>query len=315
MNKLKVSILIPSYNHGKTIFEAINSVCKQSYENLELIIVDDASTDNSVEIIKKYIKNSKLNIMLIVNTKNSGVCKTLNTGLKNSSGDIVAILASDDLMMPNRLNVEVKFFEENTGLNVLYTNGMYFNGNKKFGDVHRKIKKYLKLGASETKKEILSSIPGLYIQSMLIKRSFIIEIGGFDEETGSDDWSLNIRIFTKLTGILDFKFIDRVSFLYRLHGNQMHTSSSIMKPMIRKVIKRYFNYRDRVNYIATALLIKACYRCREKRYRRSVAYIKKSYALFNINGAPIFKIFIFFIRFLVDKFDRMLVNLRRQVIK
>ena len=119
MNKLKVSILIPSYNHGKTIFEAINSVCKQSYENLELIIVDDASTDNSVEIIKKYIKNSKLNIMLIVNTKNSGVCKTLNTGLKNSSGDIVAILASDDLMMPNRLNVEVKFFEENTGLNVL----------------------------------------------------------------------------------------------------------------------------------------------------------------------------------------------------
>lgn len=107
MNKL-VSIIIPSYNSELFISETITSVLNQTYKNFELIIVDDNSIDDSLNIIKKFAKNDD-RIKLVCLKLNSGVANARNIGLENSSGDYIAFLDSDDKWYSNKLEEQLNF--------------------------------------------------------------------------------------------------------------------------------------------------------------------------------------------------------------
>jgi len=102
----KISIITPSYNQGQYIEETILSVLNQNYPNLEYIIIDGASTDSSVEIIKKY--ESKLTYW--VSEKDNGQSHAINKGFKLATGDIVCWLNSDDLLLPETLNTVAEAF-------------------------------------------------------------------------------------------------------------------------------------------------------------------------------------------------------------
>jgi glycosyltransferase involved in cell wall biosynthesis len=103
----KVSILLPSYNYEKYIKEAIDSVLKQTYKNWELIIIDDGSSDNSVNIIKSY-KDKRI---IFHTQKNQGVTKTLNRALDISSGDYICFLDADDVYHPEKLEKQVEMMK------------------------------------------------------------------------------------------------------------------------------------------------------------------------------------------------------------
>lgn len=105
-NYPKISIVTPSYNQGKYIEETILSVLNQSYPNLEYIIIDGGSTDNSVEIIKKY--ENKLKFW--ISEKDSGQTNAINKGFEHATGDIFAYLNSDDVYLPNTLHLIAKLF-------------------------------------------------------------------------------------------------------------------------------------------------------------------------------------------------------------
>jgi glycosyltransferase involved in cell wall biosynthesis len=108
-----VSIITPSYNTAKFILETIESVVAQTYSNWEMIIVDDCSTDNSVEIIENYIqKNNENRIRLFVNQKNSGAALSRNLALREAKGRWIAFLDSDDLWLPSKLCEQIAFMEE-----------------------------------------------------------------------------------------------------------------------------------------------------------------------------------------------------------
>jgi len=107
-----VSIITPSYNSAKFIGETIESVLAQSYKSWEMIIVDDVSTDDSVEIISKYI-NKDRRIKLIQLSKNSGAAVARNTSIENASGRFLAFLDSDDLWKPAKLEEQISFMLEN----------------------------------------------------------------------------------------------------------------------------------------------------------------------------------------------------------
>jgi len=94
----KVSIVIPSYNTGKYVQESIESALNQTYQNIEVIVVDDGSTDNSLEIIKKYSERIK-----IIIKKNGGTASALNVGIKEMSGDWFKFLSADDVLYPNAI--------------------------------------------------------------------------------------------------------------------------------------------------------------------------------------------------------------------
>ena len=123
-----VSIIMPSYNTALYIEETIQSVLNQTYPNWELIIVDDCSNDNTDEVLEK-IKDPRIHYLK--NEKNSGAAVSRNKALREAKGQWIAFLDSDDLWMPNKLEKQIRFMEEN-GYAFSYTNyeEIDVNGNK-----------------------------------------------------------------------------------------------------------------------------------------------------------------------------------------
>ncbi len=106
-----VSIITPSYNSANFIGATIDSVIIQTYPNWEMIIVDDCSTDNSIEIIQKYVAQDR-RVKLIQNKKNRGAAETRNEALKVAKGRFIAFLDSDDLWYSNKLEEQIAFMEK-----------------------------------------------------------------------------------------------------------------------------------------------------------------------------------------------------------
>lgn len=121
-----ISIITTSYNYGKYISETIKSIQAQSYSDWELIIVDDSSEDNSVEIIKSFCKDKR--IKLICHDKNKGLTQSVKTGLKYAKGEWIAFLESDDLWRENTLKERVRAIKNNPQV------GIIFNDVEEFGD-------------------------------------------------------------------------------------------------------------------------------------------------------------------------------------
>ena len=105
-----VSIIMPSYNTAKYISDSIESVMTQTYTNWELIIVDDCSTDNSLEIIRSF--NDK-RIIILQNEKNSGAAISRNYALREAKGKWIAFLDSDDTWAPEKLEKQIRFMQDN----------------------------------------------------------------------------------------------------------------------------------------------------------------------------------------------------------
>ena len=118
MNEL-VSIIMPSYNTADYIGESIKSVQAQVYSNWELIIVDDCSTDNTDDVVKPFLVDSR--IRYLKNERNSGAAVSRNRALRETKGRWIAFLDSDDLWAPEKLEKQISFMEKN-GYSFSYTN-------------------------------------------------------------------------------------------------------------------------------------------------------------------------------------------------
>lgn len=139
-----VSIIMPAYNAEKTIRESIESVISQTFKEWELIIVNDFSTDNTEEIIKEYLSDSRINY--IKNNENLRVAKTRNKGIQESKYKYIAFLDSDDLWKPEKLEIQITFMESN---NIAFTSTDYelitFEGDKLNKYIKAKNKNYKQL--------------------------------------------------------------------------------------------------------------------------------------------------------------------------
>ena len=112
----KVSIIIPVYNHEKYIRECVESALAQDYENLEVIVVDDGSTDGTPEILKEF--GERINY---IRQENQGTSAALNTGLRHAQGSLVGWLSSDDLYLPGKIKYQVEKFRGEPSLGLVYT--------------------------------------------------------------------------------------------------------------------------------------------------------------------------------------------------
>ena len=114
----RVSVLMPAYNAEKYIGESIDSILGQTFDDFELIIVNDGSTDNTAEIVRKYARQDT-RIKFIDNKKNAGVAKTRNQLLDAACGEYIAFQDSDDISRPYRLATQVKFLDSHPDISVL----------------------------------------------------------------------------------------------------------------------------------------------------------------------------------------------------
>ncbi|NDV46180.1 glycosyltransferase [Paludibacter sp. 221] len=108
--KNKISVVMPVYNAGRFLREAIESVLGQTHENFELVIVDDCSSDNSVQIVKSFDDER---IILIENKQNTGNYPCRNRGIKQATGEFIAVMDADDIMVPERMDTQLLFLLNN----------------------------------------------------------------------------------------------------------------------------------------------------------------------------------------------------------
>lgn len=119
-----VTVFIPVFNCEKYICECLDSIVNQTYKNLDILIIDDGSTDKTVQIIESY-KDKR--IRLIKNNKNKGIPYTRNLGIKESRGKYIALMDADDISNNNRIEKQVNFLESNLNVDVVTSNYRMFN--------------------------------------------------------------------------------------------------------------------------------------------------------------------------------------------
>jgi teichuronic acid biosynthesis glycosyltransferase TuaG len=150
--KTLVSIIMPSFNSEKHIFNAIQSVINQIYTNWELIIIDDYSSDNSISIIKDFISRDS-RIKLIELLKNSGPANARNIGVLNSMGEFMAFIDSDDLWLPEKLSKQISYMISN---NFTFT----CTGYNKINDLGKSLNHHVIPKSSYSYNQLLLSCPG-----------------------------------------------------------------------------------------------------------------------------------------------------------
>ena len=125
---IKVSVIVPCYNQGVYLSETLESVLKQSYDNWECIIVNDGSTDNTETIANTFLQKDKR--FKYVYQQNAGLSAARNIGVKNSSGEYILPLDSDDLIHSDYMKLALKAFEDNPNLKIVYSKAALFGVRK-----------------------------------------------------------------------------------------------------------------------------------------------------------------------------------------
>ena len=208
---MKVSVIIPTFNRLSLISRAIDSVLKQTLKPFEIIVVDDGSSDNTSTLIKNNYKSVKL-----IKQKNLGVSKARNVGIKNSSGDWIALLDSDDEWKKNKLEVQIKSLSEHDYYSVCHTNEIWIrNGTR----VNQK-KRHQKYGGYIFDKCL--DICRISPSSIIFQKNIINEVGWFDENLSiCEDYDLWLRI----TANFKILFIDKPLVIkYGGHSDQLSKS-------------------------------------------------------------------------------------------
>ena len=127
-SKIKISIIIPVYNAGNYIKKCIDSILSQTYENFEVIVINDGSSDNSWELLNKYYSDNKK--IKLFNQENKGVSMTRNFGIDNANGDWITFVDADDWIENNTLERIVNIIEQNNNLEIIMSNLFYNRGSE-----------------------------------------------------------------------------------------------------------------------------------------------------------------------------------------
>lgn len=239
-NKLLVTVITPLYNAQDYIAETIESVIKQSYQNFEMLIIDDCSTDSSRDIVRKYEEQDS-RVRLIESEFNfGGPARPRNIGLDNAKGDYVAFLDADDVWLPEKLKKQVSFLEKNMTVNICHTLAEVIDENSINKGKIRKSKLYDVLSILLNKRNILYYINYININSTLMRIDKKIK---FDEDKNIiavEDWKYWIDNQNNGKAI---KYFNEVLLNYRVHDSSISNRKSDI------------GYRKSI-YMLTMLLLK-----------------------------------------------------------
>ncbi len=205
-DQFKVSILLPTYNSEKYIKQTLDSIVKQVYKNYELVIIDNCSTDKTIEIINNY--NNKINIKVFIK-KTKNLAEALNMGLDNSHGDFIARIDSDDLIRKKRLLKQVEFLKNNSDYNLVGTNAIRF----------KKIKFFFKPFLIDyenifLKISMIFHSPFIH-PTMMFRKKFIIE-NKIRYDTNYNECE-DYKLWYDISNLTKFKNLKYYGIFYRVH--------------------------------------------------------------------------------------------------
>ncbi len=255
---LKVSVIIPTYNRLPMLREAVDSVLAQDFEDFELIVVDDGSTDGTPEVIKQYGGRVKL----FQHTENRGVSAARNRGIFQAKGKYLAFLDSDDLWVKGKLKIQVAFLDDNPQYPLCYTDEIWIRRGKRVNPkrIHAKysgwiLEKCLPLctisPSSAVMRKILFSKVGLFDEALpvcedydfwlrvsarfpvfFIDRKLIIKRGGHADQLSNRSWGNDRYRVIALEKLLSEPFIgpeDREKILQEMKKKCKILSDGFLK--------------------------------------------------------------------------------------
>ncbi|MFP9429322.1 glycosyltransferase family 2 protein [Enterobacter sp. LM3] len=234
----RVSIIIISYNHDQFIESAIESILCQTYKDIELIIVDNNSSDTTPEILKKYKDVDNVKVIYLEN--NTGITGGINEGLKYASGEFVSFFASDDIMVSNRIELQVNALRNEPEAIACFGNMIRINSD---GSINKRGLLPMVDFKWWTLNDILTNRICLYSPTQLYRADvFKNDSINFPKEIRIEDIWLYFKL---LNAGYKFITIPYLLTMYRVHDNNTHTRYKMM--MLEK-IKILNDYKDEAFY-------------------------------------------------------------------
>jgi len=181
--KPRVSVIIPTYNRAWSLHEAVQSVLKQTYTDYEIIVVDDGSTDETATLLHNY------GSVIAMHQPRQGVSAARNQGVRAARGELLAFLDSDDFWLPEKLSVQVRYFDDNPEAVICQTEETW---------VRRGVR--VNPGRRHRKQAGMIFKPSLALclvspSAVMLRRSLFVSVGGFDDQLPAcEDYDLWLRI-------------------------------------------------------------------------------------------------------------------------
>ncbi|MBA6234364.1 MULTISPECIES: glycosyltransferase family 2 protein [unclassified Colwellia] len=209
MSSPLISIVIASYNMGQYLGTALDSLLKQTWENIEVIVIDDGSTDNSEEVMSAYTNNNKVSY---IKTENRGQTKAKNRGVKEAKGDFIGFCDADDFWTDNKLELQMPFFSDDK-VGVVYSEVSYIDED---GNPYDKAAPYERYTGKVTEQLLTKNF--VPFGTSIIRKACVIQDGGFDEQFKMGiDWDLWLRYSLNW----EFMYCPDKTYIYREWSGQM----------------------------------------------------------------------------------------------
>ena len=232
MSNNLVSVVIPTYNKSLAIESTLRSVLQQTYKDVEIILVDNGSTDDTREVIDKFIAANPGNWKIIDAEQNLGPSNARNLGILNSTGKYIFFLDGDDVFLPAKIEVQVKFMEENHSVGLSFT--PYFIYSDSSGPI--RVIKNLNPSRLISGWLNMTGFGGLVESTGCIRRSFLdskliydISLMGSEGLDFTKNWSERYEI----------AIIPNVFTIYRLSENQLHRDTKAIKENMFRLADKY----------------------------------------------------------------------------
>lgn len=234
-----VSVIIPNYNNEKYIEKCIESVVKQSYENIDVIVVDDYSTDNSREIITA-LANKYDNIIPIFLDKNQGVSHARNVGIERAKTEYITCLDGDDFYFnKDKIKNEVELLEKKGSKSLAYSATVFVAADGATKGFPKKNKFLFTKGSKRATFDFLSGMRMMKIpRDYIVSKEVVLTAGKYDESMNLfEDFDLLVR----LSFLVKFECTYEFGTAYRQTGKGLSSKTSKkLKSTRKKIIKKYF---------------------------------------------------------------------------
>jgi alpha-1,3-rhamnosyltransferase len=238
-----VSVIISSYNHAPYIEASIESVLAQTYSQIELLVIDDGSKDDSVERIRRLQELHGFDFRV---QQNQGLSRTLNEAILRAKGSLIAPFGSDDIMLPERIAKQVAYLQGKPEVGICGGNILEIN---EHGGVYRK-PKTRPLRRLNFEDVFLDRQPGAPAPTLLFRREALEAVGCFDPEIRLEDLLIELKI-TRAGYYLDI--LPDVLAKYRVHATNTYKNYHFM---VENVLKTYSQFSDHPDYAQVC----ACFR-------------------------------------------------------
>lgn len=224
-----VSIIMPAYNAERYVADAIRSVLAQTYQDWELVVVDDGSKDGTAGIARDLAAQDAR--IRLVSRENGGQAAARNTGIRASRGTLVAFLDADDLWVEEKLELQLRALAE-TGADVLSSNGFVFEGDDTSVEAYELSTLPGRTEGAEMFR-LLYAFNRIQIQSVLVRREMLEQVGLFDEDRryqNCEDYDLWLSLAA--AGALFYGMEERLIKYRRHEGASTHRLSNVLRPMV-----------------------------------------------------------------------------------